>query len=128
MEVRRESEIWEIVNKERKSRRGINEEIELKEWKEYYFMGLLGEEEERISREKVGEEEVERVGVRREQDISKEEIKEALRRMRIGKASGIDEIPNELWKFGDEKLEGWIVEFCKEYGEEKDGQRNERKE
>lgn len=127
MEVRRKSEIWKIVNKERKSRRGINEEIELKEWKEY-FMGLLGEEEERISREKVGEEEFERVGVRREQDISKEEIKEALRRMRIGKASGIDEIPNELWKFEDEELEGWIVEFCKEYEEEKDGQRNERKE
>lgn len=121
-----ESQRYEIVNKERKSRRRINEEIELKEWKEY-FMGLLGEEEERISREKVGEEEVERIGVGREQDISKEEIKEALRRMRIGKASGIDEIPNELWK-GGEELEGWIVEFCKEYGEEKDGQRNERKE
>lgn len=88
-EVRRESKIWEIVNRERISRRGINEEIELKEWKEY-FMGLLGEEEERISRKKVGEKEVERVGVGREQDISKEEIKEALRRMRVGKASGID--------------------------------------
>lgn len=40
-EVRREDEVWEI-NRERKKRSKINEEIELNEWK--HFMRLLGVE------------------------------------------------------------------------------------
>lgn len=48
-EARREREVWEIVNRERKGRRGINEEIEIREWKKY-FMGLLGGVEGRVIR------------------------------------------------------------------------------
>ncbi|XP_067209971.1 golgin subfamily A member 6-like protein 2 [Linepithema humile] len=39
--TRREKEVWEIVNRERKKRRGIQGEIEIKEWKEY-FMRIMG--------------------------------------------------------------------------------------
>lgn len=40
MEVK-ESEVWELINRERKKRVGINEVIGMEEWKEY-FMELLG--------------------------------------------------------------------------------------
>lgn len=62
------------MNRERRGRRGINEGIEMKEWREY-FMGLLGEMEGRVVR-----------GLRREREgeggkegINRREIKEALR-------------------------------------------------
>lgn len=41
MEVKREGEVWEIVNRERKRRRRINEGIEMEEWREH-FMRLMG--------------------------------------------------------------------------------------
>lgn len=41
MEVKKESEVWELINRQRKKRVGINEGIGLEEWKEY-FMELLG--------------------------------------------------------------------------------------
>lgn len=50
--VIRESKMWEIINKERKKKKGINEEIELEEWKEY-FMKVMGGVEERV---RMGEE------------------------------------------------------------------------
>lgn len=40
MEVKKESEMWELINRERKKRVGINEGIGMEEWKEY-FMELL---------------------------------------------------------------------------------------
>lgn len=35
-EVRTEGQVWEIVNKERKRRKRVNEGIEMREWKNYY--------------------------------------------------------------------------------------------
>lgn len=40
-EARRESEVWEVVNKERRKTRRVDEGIKRGEWEEY-FMGLLG--------------------------------------------------------------------------------------
>lgn len=40
MEVKRESKVWELINRKRKKRARIYEGIEMEEWKEY-FMGLL---------------------------------------------------------------------------------------
>lgn len=54
--MRREGEVWEIVNRERRKRRRINEGIEWKKWKEH-FMRLLGRVEERVVRGKGMEEE-----------------------------------------------------------------------
>lgn len=58
-EARKENEVWEIVNRERKRRNGINKEISMGVWKEH-FMGLLGRVERRIikgSREGKGDRE-----------------------------------------------------------------------
>lgn len=63
-------------------------------------MRLLGGVEGRVVRGKKGN--------RREEDtekeISKEEIGEAIKRLKDGKAAGIDEIPREVWKYGGEGL------------------------
>ena len=43
--------------------------------------------------------------------ISKENVKDALRRMKSGKAVGLDLIPVEIWKcLGEEGLE-WLAEL-----------------
>lgn len=39
--MKKEKEVWEILNKERRKRKGINENIEKEAWKEH-FMKLLG--------------------------------------------------------------------------------------
>lgn len=58
-EARRESEMWEIVNRERKRKGGISKRIEMEDWKRH-FMRLLGEVEGRIVRGKRRREQDER--------------------------------------------------------------------
>lgn len=36
------SEMWEIINRERRRRKGVNEEIEMRKWKEYFMNLLVG--------------------------------------------------------------------------------------
>lgn len=62
------------MNRERKERRGINEGIEMEEWREY-FMGLLGGVKSRVVRGAGRERKGEEGG---EEGISRSEIKEAL--------------------------------------------------
>lgn len=40
-----------------------------------------------------------------EVDVSREEIRVAIKKLRDGKAVGINEIPNEVWKYGGERVE-----------------------
>lgn len=96
MEVKRESKVWELINRERKKRARIYEGIEMEEWKEY-FMGLLeGGVEGRVimdgrgKREGRGEEEM---------DINREEVREAIKRLKDGKALGRDTWGSvEIWR------------------------------
>lgn len=44
--VKRKSEVWEIINRERKRRVRINDGIGMEKWKEY-FMRLLGGRKEK---------------------------------------------------------------------------------
>lgn len=98
MGVKRENEVWEIVNRERRRGKRINEEIEMEEWREY-FMRLMGGVEGRIvrgGRERVGED--------GKGEISREEIREAVSILKDGKASGMDGVPSEVWKYGGEVM------------------------
>lgn len=109
-EAKKESEVWEIINKERKWRRRVGEGIEMVEWKEY-FMRLTGGVEEKVVRgrrrkggnEKEGDE---------EEEISVGEIKKMMKKIKDGKAAGIDGVPAEVWKYGGEKMEEWLWKFC----------------
>jgi len=71
----------------------VDDRIEMRKWKEY-FMRLLEGVEHRV---KEGE------GIRREEgeeEINREEINAAIRKIREGKAAGIDRVPGEVWKYG----------------------------
>jgi len=45
-------------------------------------------------------------------ELKKEEIKRILRRVKDGKAMGVDGIPDEVWKYGGEKIEKWVWQMC----------------
>jgi len=92
-----EGKVWELVNRERKSRKRINETIELEVWKEY-FMGLLG------GVEKSAVKKMEREEGRGEKEVELEEVKGVIGRLKNGKALGMDGIPNVLWRGRDEEL------------------------
>ena len=70
----------------------INSEAVLKRWKEY-FEKLMNEENNREPRTKEAE-----VVNKEVNCISREEVKNALRRMKKGKVVGPDELPVEVWK------------------------------
>ena len=94
-----EVEIWKIVNRERKRRKRVNQDIDMVKW-EKYFMELLGGVENRIRKgDKEGREGDE------EEEITWEEINEAIDAMKDKKAAGIDEMPNEVWKNGGKQKE-----------------------
>ncbi|XP_071579341.1 uncharacterized protein [Temnothorax nylanderi] len=106
--ARREAEVWEIVNKERKKRRGIEEGIEEEKWKEH-FMKLLGGVEGKVRMGKEGNRE-EKEG-EEEEEISLEEMRRAVKRLKDGKAMGRDGIPGEVWKRGGKELESWAWKY-----------------
>ena len=70
----------------------VNSEAMLKRWKEY-FEKLMNEENNRDPRTEETEVVNEEVNC-----VSREEVKNALRRMKKGKAVGPDELPVEVWK------------------------------
>ena len=70
----------------------VNSEAELKRWKEY-FEKLMNEENNREPRTEEPEVVNEEVNC-----VSREEVKNALRKMKKGKAVGPDELPVEVWK------------------------------
>ena len=78
----------------------VNSEAVLKRWKEY-FEKLMNEENKREPRteepEVVNEEVI---------CVSREEVKNEVRRMKNGKAVGPDELPVEVWKcMGEMRIE-----------------------
>ena len=70
----------------------VNLEAVLKRWKEY-FEKLMNEENDREPRTEEAEVVDEEVNC-----VSREEVKNALRKMKKGKAVGPDELPVEVWK------------------------------
>ena len=70
----------------------VNSEAVLKRWKEY-FEKLMNEENNRDPRTEEAEVVNEEVNC-----VSREEVKNELRRMKKGKAVGPDKLPVEVWK------------------------------
>ena len=79
----------------------VNSKAVLKRWKEY-FEKLMNEENNREPRTEKAEVVKEEVNC-----VSREEVKNALRRMKKGKAVGPDELPVEVWK----SMEKMGIEF-----------------
>lgn len=91
--VRREGKMWEIVNRERWKRRTINKDIGWEEWKKHYMI-LLGGVKDRVIRGKGRD-----MRGGDEEEESREEVKRIIGKLKDGKAAGLDEIPNELWRY-----------------------------
>ncbi|XP_011688391.1 PREDICTED: uncharacterized protein LOC105450305 [Wasmannia auropunctata] len=105
-EARTEGQVWEIVNRERKKWKGINKDIGMDEWEEY-FRNLLGGVESRVVKG-------EGRGGRMEEEsvLGKEEIASVLGRIKKGKAMGVDGVPGEVWKYGEEEVKEWVWRMC----------------
>jgi len=84
----------------------INENIEIEEW-ERYFRGLLGGMKSRVIWRDRGDRRREE-----ERDLGKEEIKKVIRRLKDGKVMGVDNVLNEVWKYGGQEVEDWVWEVC----------------
>lgn len=70
-------------------------------------MRLLGGMESRIvkgEKRRMTGEEIE--------EITKEEIKKTATKVKNGKATRLDEIPSEVWKYGEEEIMNWMWGFC----------------
>ena len=89
-----EEEVWKVVNKERRKRKEVTQNIEMVECKKY-FIDFLGGAERKTEK---GETEVRDRDD--EEDISREEISRVLENLKVRKAPGIYEVPNEVWKYG----------------------------
>lgn len=100
--IKNNTQVWKYINKFRKKREGVNKGIKLEEWKRY-FVELLGGEEHRpdidIERNREGlKNEV------KESRITLEEVASQIEKMKKGKAAGADELKNETWIYGGNKV------------------------
>jgi len=103
--VRAEGQVWGIMNKEKKRWKEINENIKMEEWEEY-FKGFLGGIEKRVVQ---GENRRRRSKM--EEELEREGIRKVLRRVKDGKAMGVDGISWEVRKYGEE-MEEWVWKVC----------------
>nr|XP_034194960.1 nipped-B-like protein B [Osmia lignaria] len=106
-EARTEGEVWKIINRERKRGGRVKTGIKEEDWRKHFVNLLLGGSEEKVVMG--GERERERD---EEADIRKEEIRKAVAKLKDGKATGGDEIPNEVWKYGGEEVMDWAWKIC----------------
>jgi len=83
----------------------INESIEMEEWKEY-FKGVMGGVERRViwQRNRSRSEE--------ERELGLGEVRKMIGKLKNRKAMGVDEVPNEVWKYGGEDLVRWVWGLC----------------
>lgn len=105
--ARAEGKVWDLIRKERKRKKKVNEEIEMEGWKKY-FMIILGGVEEKVVRE--GRE---RRDEQEEMELEWEEVKRVIDGLKDGKAIGNDGIPNEVWKYRGEDIKRWTWEICR---------------
>jgi len=80
----------------------VENKIGKEEWRNH-FMKLLDGAEEEFGTEvtEIGEEE------KTEETIEEEEIKKAMKKIKMKKAAGIDGIPMEAWRFAGRVVDGF---------------------
>ena len=104
----REGRECEVHNTERGGRKGINEDIGMRE-RTTYFKALLDRVERRVKGE--GRKEVE--GDKDEGNgISREEVNEAIARMKGNKATGEDDMESEAVRYGGEGVRKAMWKVC----------------
>lgn len=109
-EAKNEKEVWRFINRERNSRKEINEKITEVQWNEHFMnlLGGIGERQERV-RKKQREE---RSGSEEQEEIRREEIEKVISEMKSRKAAGADGLPNEVWIHGGNRVKEAIWKVC----------------
>jgi hypothetical protein len=83
--------VWKYLNRERKKKESVSEEIKMQEWEEY-FMKLLEWRKEQT-------------------EITAEKVEKQIRNLKKRKALGRDGVQNEAWMYGTERMVGRMVEL-----------------
>lgn len=107
------SKFWQTVNQNKKRREGVEESIKSEDWVTHFEKqlggreaGEIGEDQSSVrekyedgSQETIEEEEANKV-----EEITQKEVEEVIKNLKRKKAPGADEIRNEVWIYGKEKL------------------------
>ncbi|XP_033314469.1 golgin subfamily A member 6-like protein 1 [Bombus bifarius] len=96
--IKTEQEAWKYINKYRRRREVVDEEIREEEWKNHCMETLEGTESKEDRRTAVRREE-EESKEEREDNIEKEEVILQIRKLKEKKATGEDGLENEVWKY-----------------------------
>lgn len=107
--ISNESEMWELINKCRKTRENISEEISEDEWRSHFMTVFEGEECEEEVKDR---EEKERGRI----EFTDEEINVQMKKLKKGKAAGGDGLRNEVWKNGGVELRRELADVMKRIG------------
>lgn len=102
-----EKQVWEVVSRERGEMIWSDKGIYMEQW-DRYFRDLM---EGVNSNGKVVKGDRRGRRVDEEEEMSREELRVVLRRLKDRKAAGVDGILSKMWKDGGEGLEGWILEM-----------------
>lgn len=89
-EAKTDAKIWEYINKDRKRRVAIGENITPEEWRGHFMKTLGG-----TSRRQLGERR--NLDQDEESELTNEEILKQIEKMKKKKATGEDKIPSEAW-------------------------------
>lgn len=60
---------------------------------------------------------------REERELERGEISRTIRKLKEGKAMGVDELSGEIWKYDGREMENWVGWYAIGYGEGEGGQR-----
>lgn len=122
--LRNEKEVWKYINKRRYKRNWIRNNKSGEAWKNYFMKLLEGEEAEGGERswnkqeEKEGARNREIRKIEEGEELEKEEIRQAVLKMKLKKAAGIDGIPMEAWRYGEETIRNGLIDILNQVWKE----------
>jgi len=97
--MKREADVWKFINKKRGIKKGYVNNIGEEEWRSYFMNLLEGEEIGKSKKLEAKEEKRDAI-----EEVGLGEVREAIKKLKVKKAAGVDGIPMEAWKYASEDL------------------------
>ncbi|XP_014216449.1 golgin subfamily A member 6-like protein 22 [Copidosoma floridanum] len=113
--TKKQSKVWRY----RKKKSGVNNKTEIEEWRRHFMRKLGGKDEKAMMIEKVVEENARiEKSTQDQEELSKEELKRLINRLKPRKAPGDDKLENEIWKYMPKEVDAALWELMKKVWEE----------